>query len=78
MSAEESDQTQERFEAALRGGAVAAEPAYDTAHDTLLRELNVDDPGGCARVVAAPVTMTPLALRGRDGSVRCTLNPPRS
>ena len=69
MSAEESDQTQERFQAALRGGAVAAEPAYDTAHGALLRELNADDPGGCARVVAAPVTMTPLALRGRDGSV---------
>ena len=68
MSAEESDQTQERFQAALRGGAVAAEPAYDTAHGALLRELNADDPGGCARVVAAPVTMTPLALRSSSGN----------
>ncbi len=68
MSAEGSDQTQERFQAALPGGAVAAEPAYDTAFDTLLRELNVNDPGGCARVVAAPITMTPLALRSSSGN----------
>ena len=68
MSAEESDQTQEGFEAALRGGADAAEPAYDTAHDTLLRELNANNPGGCARAVATAVALSPLALRSSRGN----------
>ena len=58
----------ERYNAAVDGGADAAKPAYGDAHQALLRELNANNPGGCARAVATAVALSPLALRSSRGN----------
>ena len=72
MSAEAltaSRQAISHAKAAMPQGAETYVPRLNEATEALERRLNAEDPTGCARAAAVPVTHRPLALRAPDGSV---------
>ena len=68
MSEADAKQGMEGFGRALLLGAQPTSSAFLAAADALQREQNSINPAGCARAAAVPVTLPPLALRGRNGS----------
>ena len=72
MSAEAltaSRQAISHAKAAMPQGAETYVPRLNEATEALERRLNADDPTGCTRATAVPVTRRRLALRAHDGSV---------
>lgn len=72
MSAEAltaSRQASRQAKEAMPQGAEGYVPRMNEATEALERRLNADDPTGCARAAAVPLTHPPLALCARDGSV---------
>ena len=72
MSAEAltaSRQAMSHAKEAMPQGAEPYVPRLNDATDALERALNAEDPTGCARAAAVPVTHPRLALRAHDGSV---------
>ena len=64
-----SRQAMERAKGEMSNGAEAYVTPLNEATEALERRLNAEDPTGCARAAAVPVTHRPLALRAPDGSV---------